>query len=957
MPALMPDRLPFHRLSAALLIALACPAVAFAQSSATDSETKKTEAKTLDGVSVTGSRIKRTDIETQLPITVMKKQQIDALGISSAEQLMMYLNISGNGSDNLSSNAGIVSGVDQRGNNGVSAANLRGQGADATLVLLNGRRVAAHGLKGRVVDLNSIPFAAIERVEVLRDGASAIYGTDAIGGVINFITKTDYQGAEVSAFVDAAEAGGGSIYRGTLLVGGGDLDKDGWNAFATLSWKKNEILRGTDRDFSNGFQADRGLSPDTRGTPFATVASRAGSLIGNGVKDPLDNSTQQYINVLNLPGASGCDSANSTMGPYDYTMWGVSTARYACAYDYAAAAVIQQPLESKDFIGRATYKINDEHRVFFEAVGSEVDAKKSFEPYQISPGSTFDASTWYPSTGAAYDEIYNALAAYFGAGQLNYGAPISYRWRCTACGPRQISTNTKSYRLLLGFEGTLGSWDYNAGLSRAYSKSTSTLESGYYYTSKLKAVLGSGLLNPFLAEGEPQTAEGMAALAAASADGVELYGGTSVTTSVDASVSGGLGFSLPGGEVQLATGVDLRREEYEFGGNAAAEAAGVYLAPFDNGNILKNVSRDTKAVFAELYIPVLDSLDVTLAGRYDHYEGFGGTTNPKFSFKWKPIDMLAFRGAYSTGFKVPTFNQMYYGVAESPYTGQDLADPASCPGGVADPTKAGCEAIQPNLITGGKKDLEPEESKQKSFGMVIEPTEWLNASVDWWEIKREKTIRSGISIDTLIDNYAIFADNFIRDSSGQIVAIDQRYINSGGSLMRGIELDANARFEDVFGGLLNVHLNGSYLSTYKTKDLQTLPYSDNLVGEYVRYYSLPIRWKHTLSFSWARGNWAHTLTQVYRGGYKDEEPVSVRNGTYIPPRWDPNVDSYIVYDYSVSYAGIRNLKLTLGVKNLFDTDPPFTAHMNDYAAGAGWEPRVADPRGRAYSVLAEYKFK
>jgi iron complex outermembrane receptor protein len=132
---------------------------------------------------------------------------------------------------------------------------------------------------------------------------------------------------------------------------------------------------------------------------------------------------------------------------------GVSTARYACAYDYAAAAVIQQPLESKDFIGRATYKINDEHRVFFEAVGSEVDAKKSFEPYQISPGSTFDASTWYPSTGAAYDEIYNALAAYFGAGQLNYGAPISYRWRCTACGPRQISTNTKSYRLLLGFEG------------------------------------------------------------------------------------------------------------------------------------------------------------------------------------------------------------------------------------------------------------------------------------------------------------------------------------------------------------------------------------------------------------------------------------------------------------------------------------------------------------------------
>jgi iron complex outermembrane receptor protein len=168
--------------------------------------------KTLDQVTVTGSRIKRAEIEESLPITSFSKEQIDAAGISSAEQLLMQLNIAGNGSDNLASNGGIVS-EEQRGNNGVSGANLRGQGADATLVLLNGRRVATHGLKGRAVDLNSIPFAAIERVEVLRDGASAIYGTDAIGGVINFITKRDFKGAQVSAFVDYTEAGGGNIIR------------------------------------------------------------------------------------------------------------------------------------------------------------------------------------------------------------------------------------------------------------------------------------------------------------------------------------------------------------------------------------------------------------------------------------------------------------------------------------------------------------------------------------------------------------------------------------------------------------------------------------------------------------------------------------------------------------------------------------------------------------------------
>jgi iron complex outermembrane receptor protein len=944
-------------LAVALLASLCMPLVAAAQS--TEAEAAKTTQATtrdLDKVSVTGSRIKRTDVETALPVTIIQKAEIDAQGISSAEQLMSYLNISGNGSDNLASNVGIVTGVDQRGNNGVSGANLRGQGADATLVLLNGRRVAAHGLKGRVVDLNSIPFAAIERVEVLRDGASAIYGTDAIGGVINFITRTDYQGVQLSAFTDTTEEGGGNIHRGSLLAGGGDLDSDGWNAFASFSYKKSEILRGSDRDFSNAFQPDRGLSPDTRGTPYATVASRAGSLIGNGLRDPADNSTQQYINPLDLPGAAGCASASDLMGPYDNVLWGVASARYACAYDYPAAAVMQQPVESKDIIGRATFRISDRHRAFVEFTGSEVDVKKSFEPYQISPGSVFDATTFYPRTGAAYDEVYDALASYFGAGQLNYGAPIAYRWRCAACGPRQIATNTKSYRVLLGFEGEIGSWDYNAGLSRASSKSTSTLNGGYYYTSKLRQVLGSGLLDPFLLPGESQSAEAMAALADASADGVDLYGGESIMTTIDASVSGGLGFNLPGGEVQLATGIDLRREEYEFGGNTVDESEGIYLAPFDNGNILRNVSRDTKAVYAELYLPLLDTLELTLAERYDHYEGFGGTDNPKISFKYQPIDALAFRGAYSTGFKVPTFNQLFYGEALSPYTGLDLADPATCPGGVASPSVAGCETIQPDLLTGGKQDLDPEESRQKSLGVVIAPVDWFNMSVDWWEIKREKTIRSGISIDTLVDNYDTFASNFIRDGSGQIVAIDQRYINSGGSLMRGIETDINLSFDDVLGGDWRVHLNGSYLDTYRTKDLDTLPYTDNLVGEYVRYYSLPIRWKHTLGVTYLRGDWTHSLTQIYRAGYEDEEPVSVRNGTYIPSDWDPDVSSYTTYNYSVAYKGLDKLGITFGIKNLFDEDPPFTAHMNDYAAGAGWEPRVADPRGRAYTLALEYRF-
>jgi iron complex outermembrane receptor protein len=952
-------------LFATLLMAFALPLAA--QQPASPAADDPTE---LDTVSVTGTRIKRTDVEEALPITVLQKDELDKQGISSAEQLLMYLNIAGNSSDNLASNAGIVN-EEQRGNNGVSGANLRGQGADATLVLLNGRRVATHGLKGRAVDLNSIPFAAIDRVEVLRDGASAVYGTDAIGGVINFITRRDFQGAQTTFFTDVTEAGGGNIYGTNLLMGAGDLDSDGWNAFATVSFKRNDILRGRDRDFSNTFQPDRGLSPDTRGPPFATVFSLGGtgvgasSLLRNGVLDPANPATRQTaVNILDLPGGLGCAAGGDMMGPYDERLWSSPASRFACAWDYPAAAVIQQPSESVDVLARATIEVADNHNAYFEVTGSEVNVAKTFEPNQLSSSTSTAAtalgpSTWYPRnalTQATYDAIYNALAAYFGAGQLNdpNTSRIAYRWRCMPCGPREIQTETRSFRILAGLEGVFGSWNYDIGLSRGASSSESILGNGFHYTDQLRQILGSGLLNPFLLPGQAQSPAAIAALEAASARGTVLYGGTSVLTQFDAVFSGGIGLDLPGGEIQLATGVDLRREEFKFGVGDGPTRRPVFNAPFDDTNVLGDVSRDIRAVFAEAYFPIVDSFDITLAGRYDRYDGFGSTTNPKASFKWQPVDWLLFRGAYSTGFKVPSFNQLFNGVTEVLYTGLDLADPATCPGGRANPNVPGCEVIRPNELFGGKTDLEPEESKQKSFGVVFAPTEWLNVAVDWWEIERENTIRSA-DRTVLIQNYDLFVDNFIRDGTGEIVAIDRRFINTGGSLMRGIELDANA-FGDLWGGRWSVGLNGSYIDTFRTKAIESLPYSNNLAGAYVRYFNLPIRWKHTLNLGWQRGDWSHNLTQIYRSGYKDELPVSVANGTYVPPAFDPDVDSYTTYNYSLSWTGIERMRITAGVKNLLDEDPPFTAHQNDFAAGAAWEPRIADPRGRAYTLLFEYTF-
>ena len=968
---------PSH-LAAAIMLGLAIPGIGLAQDAAPDSGKN---ARTLDTVTVTGSRIKRTDVEAALPVTIIQKQEIDAQGITSAEQLLQQLNIATNGSDNLASNNSIAPG-EGRGNNGVSGANLRGQGADATLVLLNGRRVSAHGLAGQVVDLNSIPFAAIERVEVLRDGASAVYGTDAIGGVINFITKTDYQGLSVTTGVDTTHEGGGDIYRVGMLGGVGDLDADRWNAWLAVNYKKNEILTGRDRDFTSSFQPERGLSPDSRGGPFATIGAGSGTLINGNLIDPLDNSAQSWVNIADLPGGIGCENAGDLMGPYGDQIWNPAF-RYACAWDYGRARTLQQEVETNQAIGRFTFRISDNHQLFVEAMGSEVESKRRFEALQFTtsiPSATNPASAAgtlnpYPLndlTRSTYDMVYNALLGYFGPqSNLRYGNPIAYRWRCYECGPREYTTTTKASRLLLGLDGNIGSWGYTAGLSRSSSKAQSILSNGFVFTAPLKELMRTGQINPFLLPGQSQSPATLAALEAISANGTELYHGETTTTTFDATFNGSLGFDLWASEpVQAAAGVEWRREEYEFGGPALWDTtanpltggnAWIYQAAGDASNYMTGKSRTVKAVYAELLVPVFDSFNATISGRRDEYDGFGSTFNPKYSFKWQPADWLALRGSYSTGFKVPDFAKLFRGVTESPSVGSgvDIADPASCPGGDPQAGVPGCENIWPTILTGGNPNLKPEEAEQRSIGFVLAPTANFNISVDWWEIERLATVRS-TSLRELKDNYGIFSENWIRDASGNVVQIDQRYVNTGGTLTRGIEIDASLRGE-LFGGDWRIHLNGNYLDQYKTKALETSPWSANQVGKFTTWGILPLKWKHTLGFSWAKGDWAHTLTQVYRDGYLDApasgyQPTRIRTGVYVPPAYDPKVEEYITYNYSVTWTGFDKLKATFGIRNLLNTDPPFTLAYLDYGGGSGWEPRVADPRGRAFNLMFEYTF-
>jgi iron complex outermembrane receptor protein len=891
-------------------------------------------------IEITGSNIKRVQEEGALPVQVISRQDIERRGITSAEELVMLLSANGSGADNLSSNVGIQLGTTDRNNNGNSSANLRGLGASSTLVLLNGRRLSTHGAKGNAVDLNSIPLAAIDRVEVLKDGASAIYGTDAIGGVINFILRKDYRGVEITGSADVTEEGGGNLYRGSVLAGWGDLSRDRWNVMGMLTYDKQERLSGSQRSFSNGFQPDRGLSPDTAGAPFASQTGLAGTAIGATFMTPGLGTGTQTFNRANLLSFLGqCDTIEN-MSQYQFALWGAGGARYACAYDYGGAEVLIQAVERTQGVGRATFQINNDHTAFVELIGTKTKAEKAFEEYQITTTGTF-AGMQYPVNGPYYQD----LSAYIPT--FNRNLPIAYRWRCMECGLRTIETETDAYRFLAGLEGTFGGrWDYKLAAGESGSKAESVLASGFMYTAPLTAALASGLVNPWLMPGQTQTPEGQALLDGARANGAKLFAGESNLSTVDGAVSGEL-FNLPAGPVAAAVGFDYRRESYRFD-DGSRTTQPVYQAPFDPQ--FEKVSRTVKALYGEVAVPIVRNLEATFAVRHDDYSDFGTTTNPKVTVKWNPTNAIMFRGSYNEGFRAPSFFQLYTQITEAPVPG-NIADPVLCPAGNVPGADLSVCAIRPDSQQGGNPGLQPETSKQWSIGLVFQPTPWMSGSVDLWQIKRQDLVYE-LTPQQVIANYTTFPNSLVRGANGRLDDpggyIRAGFVNADGDITKGI--DVNLRFNGrVAGGRWIANLDGTYIDSHRSRIFETDDYVES-VGQWDSR-DLFVRWKHTASVAYETGPWAFTLYQQYTKGYKDEVPA----GT-VPPGFNPNVDDYWLHHVMVAYTGFKNMTLTFGVKNIFDEDPPFTAHNLDFAAGAGWDPRVADPRGRSYVARINYKF-
>jgi len=862
----------------------------------------------LQRVEVTGSAIKRIDAETAVPVTVIKMDDLKRQGVTTIEQALASIS-AGQSQQGTSQAVGL-------GTGGASFADLRGLGANKTLVLLNGRRIANNTIDGSSPDLNMIPFAALERVEVLRDGASALYGTDAIGGVINFITRRDLTGGTISVGYDSPQHPGGKAYNANVVAGFGNLDTDGFNVLGALDYQKQRPISAPQREFgSTGFLPDRGIFKSSGSTDPANYSQ------GGPSANPAGPACTQNSYIFNQSGSS-CR--------YDYTKW---------------VDLVPDTERASGFV-KGTLKLAGDNQVNLEYFVTKVINKTTIAPVPFAALTMNPGTQFFPGNGKT------PAPTNF---TIDPTKPISIRWRDVPNGPRQEQDTNLQQRIVAGYEGSVVGWDVNTAVSYNKNENTHDVTGGYADGGIITPGVANGVINPFGA----QTAAGQALLDSALVKG-KLFGGTSDSWTVDARASREVGDWLHAGRAAaLAVGAEFRRESLSFSANpvvASALVASTGVDPSTN----QQGSRTVSAVYSELNVPITSTLDITGALRYDRYSDFGNTINPKISFRWQPIQQVLVRGAYSTGFRAPSLYEL-----NNPNTYNNTAnswnDPVRCPGGVAQPGFAASDVCNTQFIVvnGGNKNLAPEKAKNATLGLVLEPINNLTLGFDFWAVKLKNQI--SVLPDTLIfadpvKNAGLFhrgADGSLSIDGSQCPGVNCGYItdttsNLGGVNANGVDLSATYRWKPTGLGTFNVSFNGTYVNKYEYQQEQN---GDWLQNAGVYSGTAPIfRWQHTVNVSWSRDAWGLGIVNRFKSGYDDQnDPNQVSDPSYFD-----RVSSYSVWDIYGSWTPTKQFSVTLGIRNAFDRAPPFSNQGATFQVG--YDPRFTDPTGRAYYMRASYTF-
>ena len=910
-------------LSLAGLLLAPIAGTAFAQSApATQDQSQAApsqgNAKQLQTITVTGSALPRVDTETPSPVTVISAQQIARSGYTTISDVVRSISADNSGSIPNSFSNGFAA-----GSSGVA---LRGLTVNSTLVLIDGHRatnypVADDGERS-FVDLNTIPLAAVERIEVLKDGASSIYGADAIAGVVNIILKPGFNGIEATADVGTSQHGGGFTRKATFLAGGGDLNTDHYNAYFSVQYQKDNSIMAKQRDY-----------------PFNSGDLSA--LGGPGLLGPAGHAAGPNGAIKNPNTGLWQPLQACTTGP----MITDATGSY-CRYDQANLySQVQPAMEQGGLYGRFTVKINDTTKAYMSA-------------------SYMEAKTWAPTAprsiqSSTPNNTNNImLPGNNPSNPFGVDVPISYSFGDIPSG---FNYDNKNTRIVGDLSGTVGEWNYDAAVVLNHDW-LNTTQYGYLSYQGLITALNTGSYN----FANPSANSG--AVRQSIAPGYNKTS-TSDMDTLDLSANRSL-WDLPGGAMGLAVGAQFRHEaqndptlnpNFEFQGLGNAQTKG---------------SRDVTGAFAEVDMPLLEQLEADVSGRFDHYSDFGNNFSPKIGLKWKPLDWVAIRGTYSKGFRAPSFAE------NGSSSTQGFVTYTPPPAFQAEHGGAGNAYNLPYSLseyTLANKNIKPEKSTSFTFGVVVQPVSWLNASLDYYNIKKTNNIVQADTSAALANYYAgtpqapgvivipDLPDPLHPNAQARPAEVIGEYINANSLKTTGVDLDLQAHFD--FSN--NVHyiseLTGTQIFQWKV----TL--ADGTSQSYVGTQG-PYNLSSGAGTPRTRASWANTLvygpltvtgTLYFTSGYWDyAEDVGFGPGTCLSTTpsganfpLSCRVGSFYDFDLTGSYAINDHISVTGSIMNAFDRKPPFDP--SNYAGGGlNYNPTWSQAGlvGRFFNLGVKVKF-
>ncbi|MAF71630.1 MAG: TonB-dependent receptor [Alteromonas sp.] len=900
------------------------------------------DEKSVERIQVTGSSIKRTDIEGALPLTTISAEDIANFGVTSVSELIQKIPAM----QGYQVGAQSVGGGDSSGNNGKQTVSLRDLGGSYTLVLLNGRRMASAD-SGGTVDISSIPLAAIKRVDILKDGASALYGSDAIAGVVNFIMKDDVEGVTVSARADKPQEAGGESSEFSITGGFGNLGTDGFNILMTYYHFENENIRSLDREFGK-----TGIVPfNYNGEDLFLVRASSNAIPANlylNFDKEIDGSTSKSYNPY--------AEINGECAQFNYASGDT------CIYDFTENLEISPESKSDNLYLQGSVYLNDNAELYASGSYSNYSittriAANTLNNYKFELDSPFVTNLVQPLLTA---EQYNALS------------DVRIRWRTRPAGSRSNEYDTDTFNFTSGIRGDYGDLSYDLAFTKANSSRDRNMVSGYLITDQLTALLDSGAIDVFARPDQlpESTNEALRAIA---------YSGNWDTLKTKTSAIEGRAsapaFELPAGMVYVGGGFDYRDNEFisiTSQANKDSILTGTPDAEYD-------LSRETYGVYLEAVAPIIDGLEVTAAARYDNigavYDGKraanaekvnndASDTTYKLSFAYRPNEDLLLRGSIGTGFKAASMIDIAGPKVDAGVTSQSYDCPLSEP----HPLAQYCfpQLQQYNVATSGNNELQPETSKQRSAGFVYAPSNEFSVSVDWWQINLTNQVKRVTQRQIFADpvTYNSLYGTLLNELSGELeIQVLQAPVNIGKSNNQGIDWAVSIG-HDFSMGYLSSTLRGTYIFESETLRVGTVDIYDTSLGKFGPNSTVTFPHKMQWANNFSHGDFAHSVNLNYQSGYEDQSysanASQIRYQSDISQGFDQsverNVSSYLTVDYLTKWQINDSAQVGFGIKNLLDRQPPLSLRTSGGGYQVGYDPRYVDQLGRTFYVRGEYNF-